>query len=109
MSIFYNIFFMFCLNTATAFGKGVYFARDSSYSHGYAYPAGNGHHHMYLAYVLTGEYTVGESSMKVPPAKNPRINKTILFDSTVNNVGNPTIFVVYQDAQSYPAYLITYK
>ena len=100
---------MFCLNTATVYGMGTYFARDSSYSHGYASPDGNRHHHMYLAYVLTGEYTVGESSMKVPPVKNPQINKTILFDSTVNNVGNPTMFVIYKDTQSYPAYVITYK
>ena len=33
----------------------------------------------------------------------------MLFDSTVDNVANPAIFFLYFDAQSYPAYLITYR
>ena len=97
------------MNIATAYGKGVYFARDSSYSNRYAAPDGNGHRRMYLTRVLTGEYTFGNSSMVVPPAKNTQINQHVLFDSTVDNVANPSIFVVYTDAQNYPAYVITYK
>ena len=94
---------------ATAYGKGAYFARDASYSHGYASPDGNGYRRMYLARVLTGEYTVGNSSMIVPPPKNPSKDSAVLFDATVNNQSNPTIYVVYKDPQSYPAYLMTYK
>ena len=97
------------MNIATVYGKGVYFARDSSYSNGYARPDGNGHRYMYLTRVLTGEYTVGNISMVVPPAKNTQVDQHVLFDSTVDNVGNPSIFVVYTDAQNYPAYVITYK
>ena len=88
--------------------KGVYFARDSSYSHRNTSLDGNGYCYIYLTRVLTGEYTVGNRSMVTPPAKNAKINQHVLFDSTVNNVGNPTIFVVYTDYQNYPAYLITY-
>ena len=94
---------------ATAFGKGVYFARDASYSHGYSVPDANSQRYMYYAQVLTGEYTVGNTSMLAPPAKNPQVDAYVLFDSTVNNVSTPTIFVVYQDTQCYPAYLITYQ
>ena len=64
---------------------------------------------MYLTRVLTGEYTVGNGSMVVPPPKNAQINQHVLFDSTVNNAANPAIFVVYTDAQNYPAYVITYQ
>jgi hypothetical protein len=32
-----------------------------------------------------------------------------LFDTTVNNVANPSIYVTYHDAQSYPEYLITFR
>ena len=32
-----------------------------------------------------------------------------LYDSTVNNVGNPQIFVTYHDAQAYPEYLVRFK
>ena len=97
------------LSIATVYGKGVYFAVNSNYSNGYTSPDGNGYRHMYLTCVLTGEYTVGNSSMVVPPAKNAQINQHVLFDSTVDNVANPSIFVVYTDAQNYPAYVLTYK
>ena len=62
---------------------------------------------MYLARVLTGEYTKGSSSMLVPPAKSPT-NPNVLYDSVVDNVHNPSIFVVFYDAQAYPEYLITF-
>jgi hypothetical protein len=52
---------------------------------------------------------VGNDKMKVPPAKNPQIDKTVYFDSTVDNQANPAIFVVYLDCQYYPTYLISYK
>lgn len=100
-------YFFYCI--AVAFGKGAYFARDASYSNNYAAPDGNGYRRMYHARVLTGEYTVGNSSMIVPPPKNPSKDPTILFDSTVNNQSSPSIYVVYKDPQSYPAYLLTYK
>ena len=93
---------------ATALGKGVYFALNSSYSNGYASLDVNRHRHMYLARVLTGEYTVGNNSIIVPPPKNAQLDQHVLFDSTVDNVANPSIFVVYTDAQAYPAYIIKY-
>ena len=32
-----------------------------------------------------------------------------LYDSTVNDMGNPGIFVTYHDAQAYPEYLIKFS
>lgn len=91
------------------YGRGVYFARDASYSHNYTKPDAKGHRHMFYAQVLTGEYTPGNSSMVVPPPKRPKVNMTVLFDSTVNSNFNTSIFVVYKDAQHYPAYVVCYK
>ena len=90
---------------------GTYFARDASYSADptYSEPDGQRCKYMYYARVLVGEYTVGKRSMMVPPAKNPHNNPNILFDSLVNNLIEPTIFVVGPDAQSYPEYLIIFK
>ena len=43
-----------------------------------------------------------------PPPVNPEFPE-ILFDSTVDNLANPLITVVYQDSQCYPEYLITFR
>ena len=91
------------------YGEGVYFAEDARYSNGYAIPDASGHKRMYLTRVLTGEYTASSQGTLIPPPKNPQVNPNVLFDSTVDNVANPRIFVVYFDAQNYPAYLITYN
>ena len=94
---------------ATMCGDGVYFAKDATYSARDMYSPrdGNGQKYMYLAKVLTGEFTKGYSGMKEPPAKDPR-NRTIKFDSAVDDVNNPQIFVVFFDGQAYPEYLITF-
>lgn len=64
---------------------------------------------MYYTQVLTGEFTVGNSMMVVPPPKNPQVDANILFDATVDSATNPSIFVVYNDAQNYPAYMVDYQ
>ena len=97
-------FFLF--SPGTAIGRGVYFARDAQYSVGYA-AGGVGGRYMYLARVLVGQYCVGKSSMIVPPPKNPS-KPEILFDSVVDQIGNPSMFVVFFDNQCYPEYLITF-
>ena len=63
---------------------------------------------MYLVRVLTGEYTTGSGSMMVAPAKDPS-DPTVPYDSVVDTAPNPSIFVVFFDADAYPEYLITYK
>ena len=99
----------YLLFLATALGRGVYFARDASYSarDTYTPPDANGHKYMYYARVLTGQYTRGNSSLLVPPPKDPS-NPAVLHESVVDNVQNPGIFVVFQDAHVYPEYLITF-
>ena len=88
----------------------MYFAKDAQYAarDQYSPRDSRGHKHMYLAKVLTGEYTKGRSGMKEPPAKDPT-NEALKFDSTVNDVDDPHIFVVFFDGQAYPEYLITFQ
>ena len=97
------------LFTGTAYGNGVYFARDASYSMTYAEPSENSNNkHMYLALVLVGNHTKGSSKMIVPPKDPNRPDKS--YDSTANNTGsNAKIFVVFHDAQCYPEYLVTFQ
>ena len=96
----------YCSFSGTTFGRGTYFARDASYSLNYARAGDGGRRYMYLARVLVGQYCVGNSVMKVPPEKHPS-RPEILYESVVDNLVNPCIFVVFYDNQCYPEYLIT--
>lgn len=95
---------------AVVYGKGTYFAVNASYSSNdtYSRPNAQGRKHMYYVRVLTGIYTVGNSSLIVPPPKNPQI-PTDLYDSVTDNVKTPNLFVVFYDYQAYPEYLITFR
>lgn len=82
----------------------MYFARDASHSFGYTGGAGGGGA-MYLVRVLVGDYCQGRPRMLHPDPKDQ--NKvTILYDSVVDNTSIPTIFVVFNDTQCYPEYII---
>jgi len=93
---------------ATVYGRGVYFACDASYSarDQYSPRDANNNKHMFLAKVLTGEFTVGSSDYVTPPSKSG--SGLDLYDSVVDNPSNPSIFVIFGDAQAYPDYLITF-
>ncbi|XP_046848014.1 protein mono-ADP-ribosyltransferase PARP14-like [Xenia sp. Carnegie-2017] len=85
------------------YGKGVYFAKNASMSVGYASACSSGKRYLYCARVAVGEYTLGKSDMVAPPQKNQNES----YESTVNDVNKPTIFVLFHDSQYYPEYLIT--
>ena len=79
----------FCGKNATAFGKGVYFARDASYSSSttYSRPNSKGVQYMFLCRVVVGVYCKG-----VRDALTPDVRKGHqLYDSTVNDNKNPAI------------------
>ena len=89
-------------------GNGVYFARDASYSLKYAKVGRSGYRHVYVARVLVGESTMGRLGMKAPPTRNDPGNPGLLFDSLVDNPSNPAIFVIFNDHQCHPEFLITF-
>ncbi|XP_038559136.1 protein mono-ADP-ribosyltransferase PARP14-like [Micropterus salmoides] len=90
------------------YGNGSYFAVDPGYSaNGYAKPDAKGHKRMYLARVLVGDFTQGKGGIITPPAKSSS-NSTDLYDSVVDQTANPTMFVIFNDIQAYPEYLITF-
>ncbi|XP_053199298.1 protein mono-ADP-ribosyltransferase PARP14-like isoform X2 [Scomber japonicus] len=93
---------------AVAYGQGVYFAVNADYSAGgYSAPDAAGMKRVYVARVLTGRYTVGNSSMRRPP---PRASDpTDCFDSLVDNQQLPSMFVIFHDDQAYPEYLVTFR
>lgn len=64
---------------------------------------------MFLAKVLVGKATLGKHYYRRPPPLNSRTKQHHLYDSCVDAVDKPTMFVVFDSCQCYPYYLIKYK
>jgi len=95
---------------ATVYGEGSYFAVNSSYSDAYAKEDDlTSSKFMFVAQVLVGSYAVGDSSYRRPPQKDPTNPASDLYDSCVDDVSFPTIFVVFDTDQFYPEYIIEYS
>lgn len=88
-------------------GKGVYFARDASFSKAYATPSTDGSRYMYLARVLVGRHCQGNPELVEPPPRD-WLRPEILYDSVADKTLNPKFFAVFADSQCYPEYLITF-
>lgn len=96
------------LFSGTRFGHGTYFAVDADYSATYSDKEADGTRLMFVAHVLTGSYTLGHKDMRVPPPRTGAQSQDS-FDSAVDELSNPSMFVVFHDHQAYPEYLITFK
>ena len=98
-------------NTVSAYGRGTYFARDASYSEDDRYsppdPQNGGLKSMFIVRILVGEPCVGQSGMQKP---SPKQDGT-LHESMVDNVANPSIFVLSSgsDDHAYPEFLIRFR
>ncbi|KAL6117010.1 uncharacterized protein ACO6RY_14884 [Pungitius sinensis] len=100
-----NFDWRICGLNGTVFGQGSYFARDAKYSH--SYTGDSDVRSMFVSRVLVGDYTKGESSYRRPPSKDGGdIN---FYHSCVDDVLNPSIFVVFEKHQIYPEYLLQYR
>ena len=91
------------------YGKGVYFARGSYYSAypTYSQPDAQGVQRMLMCRVAVGAYCKGENGRLVPDERES--GSGVLFDSTVENLADPFIFVTYHDAQAYPEYIVKFN
>ncbi|XP_070612419.1 protein mono-ADP-ribosyltransferase PARP12-like isoform X2 [Erythrolamprus reginae] len=101
-----NFDWRICGTHGTLYGKGSYFAKDASYSHEYCTSKRKAKT-MLVARVLVGNYVQGESSYVRPPPKPNQSNS--FYDSCVDDVQNPSIFVIFEKHQIYPAYVVEYQ
>ncbi|CAI9716753.1 protein mono-ADP-ribosyltransferase PARP14-like [Octopus vulgaris] len=92
----------YCGKNATAYGEGVYFARDIHYSANdtYSTPDHNGIKRIYKCSVLVGRVMLGHHGLKVLHGS---------YNSAVDNFQRPNIYVTFHDSQAYPNYLITFS
>ncbi|MEE6477291.1 hypothetical protein FKM82_011455 [Ascaphus truei] len=104
------------------YGKGTYFARDASYSSQYCknnvkhgstlqihgvdleHCASRISKSMFLARVIVGDYTNGDSKYIRPPSKDGSFVN--LYDSCVDNPFSPQIYVIFDANQIYPEYIL---
>ncbi|XP_055761738.1 mucin-2-like isoform X2 [Salvelinus fontinalis] len=99
-----NFDWRLCGTNGTVYGEGSYFARDAKYSH--CFISHSGVRSMFVCRVLVGDYTQGNSDLRRPPPKGE--GSPTLYDSCVDNVLNPSIYVVFEKHQVYPEFLIKY-
>lgn len=94
-------------------GRGNYFAKNSSYSDGYAY-TDMGMKKMFAAWVLTGIcYDSPPNRKLIKPPERPRHDAAedkvkCHYDSVTGVTGGTRVYVTYDNIHSYPAYLIVY-
>ncbi|XP_020656084.3 protein mono-ADP-ribosyltransferase PARP12 isoform X1 [Pogona vitticeps] len=101
-----NFDWRICGTHGTLYGKGSYFARDASYSHAYCH-SNTRTKTMIVARVLVGDYVPGKATYLRPPCRPNQGNR--FYDSCVDNTLNPSIFVIFEKHQIYPAYIIEYE
>lgn len=96
---------------AVMYGDGVYFAVRSAYSAGYAKADASGIKRMFQCKVLTGMFCHGAGGMRVLPDRKDKAadGRILKFDSAVDNLKDPNMYIVFSDRQAYPEYLIEYK
>ncbi|XP_071355865.1 protein mono-ADP-ribosyltransferase PARP10 [Trachinotus anak] len=98
----------FCGKNATVYGQGVYFAVNSALSvqDQYSPPNADGHKFIFVSKVLTGDFTKGCHSMKTAPLKETG-DIPLRYDSVTDDITKPSMFVIFNDTQAFPEYLIT--
>ncbi|KAM8966318.1 protein mono-ADP-ribosyltransferase PARP10 [Pelodytes ibericus] len=99
----------FCGKNATLYGQGVYFATDAVLStrDNYSPPSKQGKKFVLVAQVLTGEFTLGKPDMRTPPLLEKSGEVPRRYDTLVDCLSKPSIYVIFNDTQAYPKYLIT--
>ncbi|XP_067392181.1 protein mono-ADP-ribosyltransferase PARP12-like [Emydura macquarii macquarii] len=100
-----NFDWRICGTHGTSYGRGSYFARDADYSHRYC-QSDTRSKAMFVARVLVGETVQGSHNYLRPPPRPNDPNR--FYDSCVDSPVNPSIFVIFEKHQIYPAYIIDY-
>ena len=91
-------------------GEANYFAVNASYSDSYHHLAADGAKQMFYARVMIGNTIkcLPDANLKMPPAINAG-NQIDKYDSVQGHTGSSDVFMIYENKQAYPEYLITYK
>merc|ERR1712228_300779 len=94
-------------STTHAHGFGTYFAKNAQYSVSYCLQQSNGIYKMFECKVICGEGCQGDSrySLRTWPKKK----NGFIYDTLVDSMHNPSIYVIHQNARAYPMHIIHFK
>ncbi|BFZ05031.1 hypothetical protein BsWGS_08070 [Bradybaena similaris] len=85
-------------------GKGT-----ANLSSAFARDANSKTHFMFVAKVLVGRHTGGKSGLKRPPPLDDSNPYGKCYDSCVDNIFSPLVYVIFDSNQAYPEYIIEYN
>lgn len=93
---------------AALWGSGTYFARDAKYvaEGGFCSQGPDGSFRMLLCLLVVGIPCLGDPSHRGVLPMRQRAHR---YNSTVDSLSSPEIFVVQHPGAAYPAYLITFR
>ncbi|KAM9386741.1 protein mono-ADP-ribosyltransferase PARP10 [Phaethornis superciliosus] len=97
----------FCGKNAALYGRGVYFAVRSVLSARdlYSPRSPDGTKFIFVAKVLTGLFTKGGPGLRAPPLREG-VGVPLRYHSVVDDPRHPNVFVIFNDTQAYPQYLL---
>jgi len=96
----------YCGRHGLRLGHGTYFSVNANYSMRFC-DRRSSPRVMFLAKILAGLWTKGSSDLIEPPHRdNGGLSR---FDSTVDDIDNPSIFCVFRDYQALPSYLVEFE
>ncbi|XP_048463835.1 protein mono-ADP-ribosyltransferase PARP12-like [Rhincodon typus] len=94
--------------SGTSYGKGTYFAVKASNANFDLYSDSTANFKiMFLARVLVGKFIKGQPSYDRPPSQDVTSFKP--YDSCVDCVDNPSLFVIFEKYHIYPEYVIQFS
>jgi poly [ADP-ribose] polymerase 10/14/15 len=92
----------------TVWGTGTYFARDAKYvlDAGFVQPEADGSRRMLVCLLLTGMSCIGDPKHT---GLLPHRQKPHHYNSSVDSLNSPEVFIMQHPSSAYPAYVITFK
>ena len=92
-------------------GAGCYFSTTAGFAsqEKYCPTNSNGERVMILVRVITGRFCLGKKSFKSPPTTKDESGCIVKYNSVTDNMENPQMFCVFEDAAAYPDYVIKFN